>query len=428
MREIKTILTKEQVNKYMEEMSKLGLTIKPSLISECPDMRKGDIRTAIQDTTLYVADLDRTMFEDKGILNLFFRVNEPGNSHDLECFYFPEETFKDFYTALYNEMKWRVISTKNMNYETASSYTKMKVREQFVKKCFMEAGILNEHAEISFKGYSWNPDMYQFKYHMDNLEYVEYDKFREQGGGLYDLGTAELELMKPTIFPEFKELDYLRRFVLTALRSRILMITDLVGATFLLKEIASQETIYKYQVEAVKGQLKKFFDIMADKETWDWIQAGNNDYTLYVKKNKECKKDSNKEYLRRQTELAYIEAYHNALGALFGYEIFDKNYYRKLIKEDNKYGVFGSNKLCDAENMLEYIESLKEEFYNLEGKALANHIFAPSKSEDATVSYMENLDWKAEEKDESALWQVTAIEYKEPEDWDTNSLAVDAEF
>lgn len=426
MREIKTFLTKEELKDYNKEMNSLGLTIKPSIINQCPDMIKGDIGNAVEDKTFYVSELDRTMFKDQRILNLFFRIDEPRNSHDLERFHFPEEIFKEYYTALYNSMKWKIYSSKNQNYDTASSYTKMKVRAQFVKQCFIEAGILNENAEISFKGYTSNPDMYQFKYYSDNLEYVEYDKFRETGGGLYDLGTNELELLKPNLVPISRELATLRTLILGAIKYRLLMILDLTGAVFLIKELSNQDKVYKNQLESVNYYIKKIENYFLDNEFSNWLDKGNNDYTLYVKKNK--KNNNAVEYVRRQTELAYIEAYHNALGALFGYEIFDKEMYQTLIKENRKYGVFGHNKEQDALDMLEYIKSLKESFIKLEGKLIANKIFAPSKSEDSTVSYKENLDWKAEELDDVISWAFEVIEYEEPEDCNTNSLAVDAEF
>jgi len=413
MREIKTFLTKEELKEYNQEMSTLGLTIKPSIINQCAKMINGDIGNAVDGKTFYVSELDRSMFNDERILNLFFRIDEPGNSHDLERFHFPEEVFKDYYTALYNSMKWRIYSSKNQNYETASSYTKMKVRAQFVKQCFVEAGILNENAEISFKGYTSNPDMYQFKYYSDNLEYVEYDKFRESGGGLYDLDTEELELLKPNLVPISNELSTLRTLILGAIKYRLLMILDLTGAVFLIKDLSNQETVYKNQLESVNYYIKKIEDYFLDNEFSNWLDKGNNDYTLYVKKNK--KNNNAVEYVRRQTELAYIEAYHNALGALFGYEIFDSETYQLLLKEDKEYRVFGANKVNNAKNMLEYIESLKESFIKLEGKTIASRIFAPSKSEDSTVSYKENLDWKAEELDDVISWTIETIEYENEE-------------
>lgn len=370
----------------------------------------GDI---IEDNVLNVCDLKRTMITDKDILAVFFRINEVNNSHDLDYFHFPEDMFQDIYSDLVPMLTWRRLDDKTMNYETASSYAKNKVRIFYLESVFKQRGIIPNNVSISMSGYEWNPDYYEFKNYYDSREWAEYDKFRETGGGLYDLGTQDLELLKPNLSNNFKELEDLRSLVINALRSRTVMILELAGAAYMIKDIDSRESIYKSDVEAVISMLNSVNKKLEDKELLTWLSEGNNDYTLYVKKSRKLRKNPNSEYIRRQTELAYIECYHNVLASIYGFEIFQMEYYYSVINQAKKYKCFSKNTVEDARNMIKYTDYIKEEFYKYEGRSLTNRIFAPSKSEDSTVSYKENLDWVNEEKDDNIVWNVDIVEYEE---------------
>ena len=363
------------------------------------------LENLIVDDTLCVIDLERPMIERccdiqapgvQAFLNLFFRVNFVNNSHDVEIFHFPEDKFEDVYETIIRFVPQKTVKEENQHYDTATSYMKMKARKFFVNDLLKDFELIDEDIEISFEGYKFNEDWYYYSDYYDSQDWVEYDKFREpeEKTGLYDLNTKEADNLNPKGMIASDDLSTLADYLKVFLFKRVIMqVPSAEGAFSIYRDLVSKEFYTKDEVAVVSALIKKFNDFTLNylqdnakyrtksfnKELYEWFKK-NNDYTLYVKPErrktahdlKTWKKQENKEYLRRQTCQAYIEAYHNAIGALYGYDIFDdENSLEKVLFKKTKIGKS---------------EPIRPIFSRL--------------LEDKMVTYIENVDWNKDEVDE----------------------------
>lgn len=353
------------------------------------------IKNLIEEGVLQVIDLERPIIErcsdrrEKNIqqfLNIFFHVNFVNNSHDTEIFHFPEDKFEELYEGIINKVPQKTVKENNQHYSTATSYMKMKARKYFVNELFKELNLIDEDIEISFEDYKFNEDYYYYSDYYDSVEWVEYDKFRnpEDKSGLYDLNTKECDNLNPKGMINSKDFDTLRTYLKLFLYKRIIMqVPGAEGAFSIYRNLMDKEFYTKDEVSVISALNRKFNDFTLNylqddekertknfnKEMYKWIKK-NNDYTLYVKEYKKSSKNS--KYLRRSTCQAYIETYHNAIGALYGYGIFEDE---KSIEKD----IFKRTKAGK-------IEPIKAIFSRL--------------LEDKMVTYKENLDWNKDEVDE----------------------------
>ena len=322
---------------------------------------KDYINSLIEGDTLCLVDLERERIErcsdkyEKNIqqfLNIFFHVNFVNNSHNVDIFHFPEDKFEELYESIISKVPQKTVKESNQHYSTATSYMKMKARKYLVQALMIELGLIDMDTQISFEEYKFNEDWYYYSDYYDSQEWVEYDKFRnpEDKTGLYDLNTKECDSLNPAGFINPMELRELRDYLLLFLYKRIIMqVPGAEGAFGLYKNLSNKEHYTKDEVESIRSLNNKFNKFVekfiVNKEEKDlknrklysfeeenlykWLKE-NNDYTLYVKKYKTYKNEKNKEYLRRSTCQAYIETYHNAIGSIYGYEIFEDNKSQEL--------------------------------------------------------------------------------------------------
>lgn len=382
MRKISEITVKELIqywiNKQEEETGKKELCVidlSSKHIKKCKDYYTKDIQN---------------------LMKIFFHVNFVNNSHTTEMFHFPEDKFENLYESIIVSVPQKTIKENNQHYDTASAYMKMKARKQFVNIVLKSLHLIDEDIEVSFEDYKFNEDWYYYSDYYDSQDWIEYDKFREpeEKTGLYDLNTKECDSLNPAGFINPTELRNLRNYILLFLYKRIIMqVPGATGAVSLYKNLMSKDNYTKDEVESVRSLNYKFDKFVNkylvaktekelknrdnyskdEEELYNWLKE-HNDYTLYVKayKNKKNKHSKNKEYLRRSTQQAYIEEYHNAIGALYGYEIFEED------------------KSQELENFKRTKAGITEPIRAIFSRLL----------EDKMVSYKENLDWNKDEVDE----------------------------
>ena len=349
------------------------------------------LKDVIEDNVLKVADLDRAMFSHtvkdikkyQDILNLFFRINEVNDSHDLDDFHFPEEQFEALYPKIIKLVPQKNAKEANQKYDTASNYMLNKARCYFVKNIFLKKKLITDEIEISFEDYVKNPVFYTYRWHYDNVEHLNYDYFREnednKESGLYDLNSKDLDSMVPRMCSDFPELEVLRQLIISAILGRkIMLVPGIESAAVLYNRCINSDTLYKSDIEAVNASIAKIVRFMKDKEILEYFE-NNNDFTVYVKKPRkhktgdlqEMQKDDSKEYLRRTTVKSYIEAYHNTLGQLYGFDLFEGDF-----RELPEYKWFKQSSPNKSQEPID-------------------EIFARTK-EDMIVSYKENIDWNGD--------------------------------
>jgi len=341
---------------------------------------------------LDITSLTPDMFNgDKFMLSTFFTYN----NHSLGYFHFNEDLFEQNYEELnqyFNDVTKARYNKNNNHYETATTYNKAKLRKAYLELLLKTRYLANVSItfEISFEGYKTNDIYYEYPCYTDSIEYAEYDHFRETSKPIYELKSKDAYIYIPTNVPDTETVSTLKTLCNSLIKLNLAMTLNLTSYLSIINKIEGKNAVYASDNEIAKRQLNKLIKDL--KELAEWINAGNNDITLYLfgeKPNSDMYK-------------AYIETYHTCIGMYEGFGIFDVNFDVNEIK-----------------NTLFY-ESLKIQLYShTNDEEFVNNILSEIYTKDIyddNYSYIENADWKGEtdsDEDEEETFEETEDENEE---------------
>ena len=217
-----------------------------------------------------ITELSDTMFTgDNYILNKYF-VFRDHSVDRLHCFNISNEEYSNAINSLFKKPENPV----DLELDTASSYWKKKIFAIIIAE---DLGLNPKRIDMS--EYIHNPDYYEMYDFDDNMRYLE-DKFREEE---HELPTYT----DRTCVVDLDLIDDLYDFCIRAVKERIAMIFDIYSILLAIEDIRKYTDGYstnslKYQMDILRSHKSRIQKIINDKETLDWLKAGNNDDTLYA--------------------------------------------------------------------------------------------------------------------------------------------------
>lgn len=297
------------------------------------------------DGEIPVIDLNPNLFKGNNeVLEKYFRYD----NHDLEIFHIPELTDEEYNKFVKNN---KVKGESNQVLETATAYYKKKAQLYIISE---DLGIPRD--KLSLEGYNSNELYYAYSDFHASSRYAEDEAYRESEDDMPTSKELYIDMNGHKNSLDYELYDELNSICLKLIKKRLAMLLDVKKICFILKDILEYtngfaENINADQVRALQGAKRKLTDMLSNKELVEWINAGNNDYTLYA----ECE----------ETRKDYIKEYHDMISVWTGRGA--EEYFKDVIHCEN-----------DKYEDLFFVEDI----------------------EDMCVSYIENRDSEGDENEE----------------------------